>query len=102
MARLSQPYLIVESYPDNVTHLSSTNLATRTSRSIGFTAASTPQSTNLLATSGLTLKRLSNLQNGSTYYFHVSAVNRQGVEGLPSNEASATVNIIQPGQNMIA
>ncbi len=95
-----QPYLIVEPYPDNVTlifnQFGDTNVAFY--RIYGGTA---PQSTNLLATSGLTLKRLSNLQNGSTYYFHVSAVNRQGVEGLPSNEASATVNIIQPGQNMI-
>jgi Carbohydrate binding domain len=60
-----------------------------------------PQPTNLLATSGLTLKQLSNLQNGSTYYFRVTAVNKQGIEGPYSNEENTTVNIIKPGQNMI-
>jgi Arylsulfotransferase (ASST)/Concanavalin A-like lectin/glucanases superfamily/Carbohydrate binding domain len=96
-----QPYLIVESYPDNITitfnQFGDTN--------VGFYkiyGSTTSQSTNILATSGVTLKRLSNLQNGSTYYFRVTAVNKQGVEGPYSNEASTTVNLIKPGQNMIS
>lgn len=96
-----QPYLLVEPYPDNLTlifnQFGDTNVAFY--RIYGGT---TSQSTNLLATSGVTIKQLSNLQNGSTYYFRVTAVNRQGVEGLPSNEQTATVNITKPGQNMIA
>lgn len=96
-----QPYLIVEPYPDNITlifnQFGDTNVAYY--RIYGGT---TSGSTNLLATSGVTLKQLSNLTNGSTYYFRVTAVNRQGVEGPFSNEASATVNIIKPGQNMVA
>jgi hypothetical protein len=95
-----QPYLIVEPYPDNITlifnQFGDTNVAFY--KIYGGTVS---QSTTLLATSGVTLKRLVNLQNGSTYYFRVTAVNKQGVEGPYSNEASAMVNIIKPGQNMI-
>jgi hypothetical protein len=95
-----QPYLIVEPYPDNITlifnQFGDTSVALY--RIYGGTAS---QSTNLLATSGVTLKRLTSLQNGSTYYFRVTAVNKQGVEGPYSNEASATVSIIKPGQNMV-
>jgi hypothetical protein len=95
-----QPYLITEAYPDNLTlifnQFGDTNVAFY--RIYGDTA---PQSTNLLATSGVTLKKLSNLQNGSTYYFRVTAVNKQGVEGQFSNEATNTINIIKPGQNMV-
>ena len=95
-----QPYLITEAYPDNLTlifnQFGDTNVAYY--RIYGGT---TPQSTNLLATSGATLKKLSNLQNGSTYYFRVTAVNKQGVEGGYSNEATNAINIIRPGQNMV-
>lgn len=95
-----QPYLIVEPYPDNITLIFNQFGDTNVSfyRIYGGTASG---STNLLATSGVTLKRLSNLQNGSTYYFRVTAVNQQGVEGPYSNEATAIVNIIKPGQNMV-
>lgn len=95
-----QPYLIVETYPDNVTliynQFGDTNVAFY--RIYGGT---TLHPTNLLATSGVTLKQLNNLQNGSNYYFRVTAVNRQGVEGQYSNETNAIVNIIKPGQNMV-
>ncbi len=96
----AQPYLLIESYPDNITlifnQFGDTNVAF-----YKIYGGPTSQSTNLLATSGVTLKRLTGLTNGLTYYFHVTAVNKQGVEGLPSNEQSATVNIIKPGQNMV-
>ncbi len=94
------PNLIVEPYPDNITlifnQFGDTNVAFY--KIYGGTA---PQSATLLATSGATLKRLTSLQNGNTYYFRVTAVNKQGVEGPFSNEASAAVNIIKPGQNMV-
>jgi hypothetical protein len=95
-----QPYLILEPYPDNVTLIFNQFGDTNVSfyRIYGGTS---PQPTNLLATSTTTLKQLNNLTNGSTYYFRVSAVNRQGVEGPYSNETNATVNIIKPGQNMM-
>jgi len=95
-----QPYLIVETYPDNVTlifnQFGDTNVAFY--KIYGGTVS---QSTNLLAISGVTLARLVNFQNNGTYYFRVTGVNQQGVEGPFSNEASATVNFIKPGQNMV-
>jgi hypothetical protein len=95
-----QPYLIVETYPDNITlifnQFGDTNVAF-----YKIYGGPTSPSITVLATSGVTLKRLNNLQNGSTYYFRVTAVNKQGVEGPYSNEASATVSIIKPGQNMV-
>jgi hypothetical protein len=95
-----QPYLILEPYPDNITlifnQFGDTNVAFY--RIYGGTS---PAPTNLLATSVTTLKQLNNLANGSNYYFRVTAVNKQGAEGLYSNETNATVNIILPGQNMM-
>jgi hypothetical protein len=96
-----KPYLILEAYPDNVTliynQFGDTNVVTY--RIYGGTS---PQSTNLLAVSGTTLKRLTNLENGRLYYFRVTAVDKNGVAGGFSNEESVTVNIIKPGQNMVA
>jgi len=95
-----QPYLILEPSPDNLTlifnQFGDTNVAFY--RIYGGTS---PQPTNLLTTSGSTLKKLTSLQNGSTYYFRVTAVNKQGVEGPYSNEENTSINIIKPGQNMI-
>ena len=96
-----QPYLLLESYPDNVTlifnQFGDTNVAY-----YRIYGGPTSQSTNFLATSATTLARLTYLQNGVTYYFRVTAVHRDGTEGRFSNEQSVTVNLIQPGQNMIA
>jgi len=95
-----KPYLIVEPYPDNVTlifnQFGDTNVVTY--RIYGGTA---PQPTNLLATTGSTMKQLISLENGRLYYFRVTAVNRNGQEGAYSNEENVTVNIIKPGQNMV-
>jgi hypothetical protein len=95
------PYLIIEPYLDNTTLLfnkfGDTNVAYY--RIYGGT---TPQPTNLLATSSTTLKRLTNLENGRLYYFRVTAVDKGGVESGYSNEENVTVNILKPGQNMVA
>ena len=95
-----QPYLILEPYPDNLTlifnQFGDTNIAY-----YKIYGGSSPHPTTVLATSGTTLKSLSNLQNG-LYYFRVTAVNKQGVEGQFSNEENVTVNIIKPGQNMLS
>ncbi len=95
----TEPYLLTESYPDNVTlifnQFGDTNVAFY--RIYGSTTA---HPTNLLATSGTTLKQLNTLSNG-TWYFRVTSVNRQGLESAYSNEQSVNVNIIKPGQNMV-
>jgi len=96
-----KPYLILEAYPDNVTlifnQFGDTNVVTY--RLYGGTS---PQPTNLLATTGTTMKRLTSLQSGQVYYFRVTAVNKDGQEGAYSNEENVYVNIIKPGQNMVA
>jgi hypothetical protein len=96
-----QPYLLLESYPDNVTLLfnqfGDTNVAY-----YRIYGGPTSQSTNFLANSTTTLARLAYLQNNTTYYFRVVAVHRDGTLGQFSNEQSATVNLVQPGQNMVS
>ena len=96
-----KPYLILEAYPDNVTLIFNQfgDSSVVTYRIYG---GSSPQPTSLLATSGTTMKSLSNLTSGQTYYFRVTAVNSNGVEGPYSNEENVAVNIIKPGQNMVA
>jgi len=95
------PYLIVEPYPDNTTLLfnkfGDTNVAYY--RIYGGT---TPRPTNLLATSSTTLRRLTKLENGRFYYFRVTAVDKGGEESSYSNEENVMVDILQPGQNMVA
>ena len=95
-----KPYLILESYPDNVTLLfnqfGDTNIAT-----YRIYGGPTPQPTTLLATSATTMKQLTNLTKGQTYYFRVAAVNHNGVEGAFSNEESVVANTTRPGQNML-
>jgi len=94
------PYLIVEPQLDNVTLIfnkfGDTNVAYY--RIYGGTS---PQPTTLLATATTTLKRLMNLENGSRYYFRVTAVNKQGVESGYSNEENLPVTILQPGDQMV-
>ena len=94
------PYLIAESYPDNVTLIFNKFGDTNVSyyRIYGGTA---PQPTTLLATTPFTLAHLSSLQNNQTYYFRVTAVSGNGVESGYSNEENVLVNLVQPGQNMV-
>lgn len=95
-----QPYLIAESNPDNVT-LTFNQFGDTHVAYYKIYGGPTPQSTNLLASSVVTRQVLTHLNNGQTYYFRVSAVNDQGVEGQFSNEESVLVNIVHPGQNSL-
>jgi hypothetical protein len=96
-----QPYLLLEAYPDNVTlifnQFGDTNVAY-----YSIYGGPTSQSTNFLANSTTTLARLTYLQNNTEYYFRVIAVHRDGTLGQFSNEQSVMVNLVQPGQNLIA
>ena len=96
-----KPYLILESYPDNMTLLfnqfGDTNVA-----AYRIYAGTSPQPTTLIGSSTTTMKSFNNLVNGQRYYFRVTAVDKNGVEGASSNEENAVVNIIKPGHNMVA
>jgi hypothetical protein len=94
------PYLIVEAQLDNITLVFNKFGDTNVShyRIYGGTS---PQPTTLLATATATLKRLTNLQNGSHYYFRVTAVSKQGVESGYSNEEDLPVKIRKPGEQMV-
>ena len=62
-----------------------------------------PEPTEILATSTTTMKRLSNLQNQQTYYFRVTAVDQySGLESDFSEEMGVYVDIQRPaGQNLV-
>ena len=96
----TEPYLIVEPNPDNITltfnQFGDTNVAY-----YKIYGGTQPGSTTLLGESRITRKAVSNLQNGQTYFFRVTAVNSKGVEGNYSNEESIQVNLLRPGQNGI-
>ncbi|MCX6922729.1 MAG: carbohydrate binding domain-containing protein, partial [Verrucomicrobia bacterium] len=94
------PYLIAESYPDNVTLIFNKFGDTNVNfyRIYGGTS---PQPTALLSTTPFRLAHLSNLKNNQQYYFRVTAVAKDGKESGFSNEESVMVNLIQPGQNMV-
>lgn len=86
------PYLIIEPYLENTTLLfnkfGDTNVAYY--RIYGGT---TPQPTNLLATSSTTLKRLTNLENGRLYYFRVTAVDKGAWRAvIPTRKRSRSIS----------
>ncbi len=95
-----KPNLLIEPYPDRITLLFNKFGDTNVSyyRIYGGTS---PNPSSVLATSVSTLANLSNLQNQRTYYFRVTAVNRNGAESAFSDEKSVLVNIIKPGENMV-
>jgi hypothetical protein len=94
------PYLIVEPYPDNVT-LIFNKFGDTNVNSYRIYGGTSPQPTTLLATTPSTLAHLSNLENNQQYYFRVTAVAKDGTESGYSNEETVTVNLVQPGQNMV-
>jgi hypothetical protein len=96
-----KPNLLIESYPENLVLLfnkfGDTNVAYY--RIYGGT---NPAPTTVLATSPVTMAKLSNLQNQRQYYIRVTAVGKDGGESDFSDEQSVYVNIIRPGQEMVA
>ena len=96
-----KPNLIIEPYPDKLTLIfnkfGDTNVAY-----YRIYGGATPQPTNVLATTPVTMANLKNLPNQTQYYFRVTAVSRAGMESDYSDEQSVFVNIIRPGQNLAA
>ena len=97
---VSAPYLMLEPQADNLTLLFN-KFGDADIQFYKIYGGTSPNPTALIDTSRSTLKRLKNLENGQRYYFRVSAVNNNGVEGELSNEESVVVNIAQPGSNFI-
>jgi len=95
-----KPYLIVESTPTNVVLLfnkfGDTNVAYY--RVYG---GKTPNPTNVVATSTVTMLCLDDLEDKKTYYFRVTAVANDGTESQFSDQVSTFVNIVRPGENMV-
>ncbi len=94
------PYLIVEPRPDQVTFVMN-KFGDRTVDFYKIYGDTFSPPVTLLDTSRSTLKGLTNLLNGRHYYFRVTAVDSTGNESGFSNEQNVTVNLIEPGQNMV-
>jgi hypothetical protein len=95
-----RPYLIVEPHNNNIT-LIFNKFGDSNVDYYNIYGGTTPSSTDILDTSKLTMKKLSNLQNHCEYYFRVKAIDKYGNESDYSNEESAFVNFIDSGQNII-
>lgn len=97
---VEKPYLVVESTPDDVTLIFNKfgDLNVDFYRIYG---GKTSGPTTILATSQTTLKKLTNLENNTTYFFRVTAVDKSGQESSFSNEESVFVKFISPDENMV-
>jgi hypothetical protein len=100
----AKPYLIIEPQTENITLLFN-KFGDPDTAYYNIYGGTSPEPTSVLDTSTITLKHLTNLQNGLRYYFRVTAVDVHGTESDFSNEESIVVDIIrqpgQPGENMV-
>jgi hypothetical protein len=60
-----------------------------------------PEPTTVLATSDSTKAEITGLQNNTTWYFRVTAMDTAGTESGWSNTVSVPVNFIMPGENLL-
>jgi hypothetical protein len=97
----NSPYLIIEPEFDNITLLFN-KFGDKTVAYYKIYADTVSSPTMLHDTSTVSLKRLTNLENGKRYYFRITAVDSSGQESAYSNEENILVNIIQPGANLVA
>jgi hypothetical protein len=97
---LKHPYLVVEPYSHYI-RLIFNKFGDSTVIEYKIYAGLTSEPTDLKATTTNTWFHLTNLQNFSTYYFRVTAVDNLGNESEYSNTESAYVKFIQPGINII-
>ncbi len=95
-----KPYLIAESYPGNATlifnQFGDPNVAY-----YQVYGGTSPQPTEVLATSETTLLHLKVLSDEPFYYFRVTSVDPNGVESDFSNEEQVRVLSYRAGQNMV-
>jgi hypothetical protein len=95
-----KPNLIIETYPDSVVLLFN-KFGDSTVSYYRIYGGTSPNPTQVLATSPVTMATLQNLQNNQMYYFRVTAVSTNGQESAASDEQSVLVNLVRPGQNMV-
>jgi hypothetical protein len=94
------PYLILEPHKESVTLLIN-KFGDNNIDYFKIYGGRTENPTTVIDTSHTTLKILTELENEVRYYFRITAVDKNGVESDFSNEESALVNFIEPGQNMV-
>jgi hypothetical protein len=94
------PNLIIEPQADNITLLFN-KFGDYEVDYYNIYGGQQPQPTEVLATSTEPYAQLSDLENGNTYYFRVTAVNTSGLESDYSEQKSIFVNIVPPGTNFV-
>jgi hypothetical protein len=93
------PRLEAELYPNNLT-LIFNKFGDPNVDYYKIYAGNSPHPATVLDTSGVTLKKLTNLENGP-YWFRVTAVSKTGQESGYSNEESIYINFKEPGSNLV-
>jgi len=93
------PYLIAESYPTHV-NLIFNKFGDPDVDYYKIYGGQSPEPEKLIDTTEVTLKKLSDLENG-TYYFRVTAVNSKGIESDFSNQEKININFVDPGENLV-
>jgi hypothetical protein len=94
------PYLIIEPNIDNVTMIFN-KFGDKNVDYYKIYAGTSSSPTAVIDTSKLTLKRIRDLEGGKRYYFRVTAMLKDGSESDFSNEESADINFIKPGDNLV-
>ena len=100
-AKAAAPYLVAEPWPDRVT-LIFNKFGDPDVTEYRIYGGTKPKPKQIIATASQPFAHLSSeLQNGTEYFFRVTAMNTQGQESGFSNEEQIYVNLIEPGQEMV-
>jgi hypothetical protein len=94
------PYLVAEPHTDKVT-LIYNKFGDDKAVEYRIYGGQNPNPTQLITTTGDKIFHLTDLENYQTYYFRVTAVDKNGIESDYSNEESVFVKFIEPGDNLV-
>ncbi len=98
--KVATPHLVVEPQIDNVTLLFN-KFGDKNVDFYNIYAGKRKNPTEIIATSRKTLLRLYELDNNTTYYFRVTAVDKDGTESGFSNQEQVFVNMFSSGEDMV-
>ncbi|MFZ4620337.1 MAG: aryl-sulfate sulfotransferase [Bacteroidota bacterium] len=98
--KANAPYLIVEPHHEKVTLLFNT-FGDSDVVQYNIYGGLSPRPSTLIASTEKTSIDLTTLQNGGQYYFRVTSVDSKGHESKFSNEESAVVKYMLPGDNIL-